>query len=63
MLAALLAALREGATPSDLRARSPSALRIAHFSTGNDHSDWESAHHTFSYAKAAYTIAGDPRRG
>ena len=46
MLAALLAALREGATPSDVRARSPSALRIAHFSTGNDHSDWESPHHS-----------------
>jgi hypothetical protein len=28
------------------------APRIAHFSTGNDHSDWESTHHTFSYAKA-----------
>jgi hypothetical protein len=28
-------------------------LRIAHFGTGNDHSDWDSAHHTFSYANAA----------
>jgi hypothetical protein len=28
-------------------------LRIAHFGTSNEQSDWESAHHTFSYANAA----------
>jgi hypothetical protein len=32
------------------------ALRIAHFGTSNDHSDWESAHHTFSYANAAFGL-------
>jgi hypothetical protein len=31
-------------------------LRIAHFGTSNDHSDWESAHHTFSYANAAFGL-------
>ncbi len=58
ILAALLAALREGATPADV-ARAvafAAALRIAHFATSNDHSDWESAHHTFSYANAAFGL-------
>jgi hypothetical protein len=58
ILAALLDALRNGATPSDV-ARAvafAAALRIAHFSTSNDHSDWESAHHTFSYANAAFCL-------
>jgi hypothetical protein len=32
------------------------ALRIAQFGTRNDHSDWESAHHTFTYANAAYHL-------
>jgi nitrite reductase/ring-hydroxylating ferredoxin subunit len=55
IIAALLNALRTGATPTDV-ARAvafAAALRIAHFGTANDHSDWESAHHTFSYANAA----------
>ena len=58
ILAALLDALRNGATPSGV-ARAvafAAALRIAHFSTSNDHSDWESAHHTFSYANATYGL-------
>jgi nitrite reductase/ring-hydroxylating ferredoxin subunit len=58
ILAALLDALRNGATPGDV-ARGvafAAALRIAHFSTSNDHSDWESAHHTFSYANAAFGL-------
>jgi hypothetical protein len=51
---ALVSALGGGATPVDA-ARSvafAAALRIAHFATSNDHSDWESAHHAFSYAHA-----------
>ena len=55
---ALLAALRDGAAPTDV-ARAvafAAAFRIAHFGTGNDHSDWESAHHTFSYANAAFGL-------
>jgi nitrite reductase/ring-hydroxylating ferredoxin subunit len=54
ILTALLAALRDGAAPADI-ARAvafAAALRIAHFGTSNDQSDWESAHHTFSYANA-----------
>jgi nitrite reductase/ring-hydroxylating ferredoxin subunit len=55
---ALLAALRHGAAPADV-ARAvafAAALRIAHFATSNDHADWESAHHTFSYANAAFGL-------
>jgi len=55
ILQALLGALTDGASPADV-ARAvafAAALRIAHFGISNDHSDWESAHHTFSYANAA----------
>jgi nitrite reductase/ring-hydroxylating ferredoxin subunit len=55
---ALIAALGDGATPADI-ARAvafAAALRIAHFGTSNDHSDWESAHHAFSYANAAFGL-------
>jgi nitrite reductase/ring-hydroxylating ferredoxin subunit len=58
ILDALSAALRDGAAPADV-ARAvafAAALRIAHFGTGNEHSDWESAHHTFSYANAAFGL-------
>ena len=58
ILAALLAALRDGAAPADV-ARAvafAAALRIARFATSNDHADWESAHHTFSYANAAFGL-------
>ena len=55
---ALMSALGAGATPADA-ARSvafAAALRIAHFATSNDHSDWDSAHHAFSYAHAAFGL-------
>jgi hypothetical protein len=58
IFAAISTALGAGATPTDV-ARSvafAAALRIAHFGTSNDHSDWESAHHTFTYANAAYGL-------
>jgi nitrite reductase/ring-hydroxylating ferredoxin subunit len=65
ILASLLAALRDGAKPIDV-ARAVSfaaALRIAHFGSGNDHSDWESAHHTFSYANAACSLIARATEG
>jgi hypothetical protein len=65
MLEALSAVLREGATPADV-ARAvafAAALRIAHFGTGNDHSDWESAHHAFSYANAAHGLIARATNG
>ena len=55
---ALLAALREGAAPSELAAALAyaAALRIARFGTANEHSDWESAHHAFTYANALHRM-------
>ena len=51
---ALKAAIRAGASASDL-SRSlayGAALRVARFGNANEHSDWETAHHVFSYANA-----------
>jgi nitrite reductase/ring-hydroxylating ferredoxin subunit len=51
---ALKAAIRAGATPVDL-SRSltyGAALRIARFGNANEHADWETAHHVFTYANA-----------
>jgi hypothetical protein len=50
----LKAAIRAGASPSDL-SRSlayGAALRVARFGNANEHSDWERAHHVFTYANA-----------
>jgi hypothetical protein len=58
IFAALSAALRAGAAPTDV-ARAvafAAALRIAHFGTSNDHSDWETEHHTFTYTNAAHGL-------
>ena len=30
------------------------ALRVARFGTGNEHGDWETAHHVFTYANAVH---------
>jgi nitrite reductase/ring-hydroxylating ferredoxin subunit len=51
---ALKAAIRAGAAPIDL-GRSlayAAALRVARFGNANEHSDWETAHHVFTYANA-----------
>jgi nitrite reductase/ring-hydroxylating ferredoxin subunit len=55
---ALLAAMRAGAAPSELAAALAyaAALRIARFGTANEHSDWESAHHAFTYANALHRM-------
>jgi hypothetical protein len=53
---ALTAAAREGASPADL-GRSlayAAALRVARFGTANEHSDWETAHHVFTYTNALH---------
>jgi hypothetical protein len=51
---ALLKALQEGATATELAGRVAyaAALRIAHFHTHNDLGDWDTAHHTFTFANA-----------
>jgi hypothetical protein len=51
-------AISAGAAPSDL-GRSlayAAALRVAHFGNANEHADWETAHHVFSYANAIHRM-------
>jgi len=55
----LKAAVRAGAAPGDL-GRSlayAAALRVAHFGSANEHSDWETAHHVFTYSNAVHQMA------
>src|SRR5215471_583462 len=51
---ALAAAACDGASPADLSKALAyaAALRIARFGTANEHSDWETAHHVFTYTNA-----------
>jgi nitrite reductase/ring-hydroxylating ferredoxin subunit len=55
---ALKAAIRAGAAPADL-GRSlayGAALRVARFGNANEHADWETAHHVFTYASAVHQM-------
>jgi nitrite reductase/ring-hydroxylating ferredoxin subunit len=55
---ALKAAVRAGAAPADL-GRSlayAAALRVARFGNANEHADWETAHHVFTYANAVHQM-------
>jgi len=57
-LEALAAAIRSGASPADL-GRSlayAAARRVAHFGNANEHGDWETAHHVFTYANAVHQM-------
>jgi nitrite reductase/ring-hydroxylating ferredoxin subunit len=56
IIAALEAAAQDGATAADLgRALAyAAALRVARFGTANEHADWETAHHVFTYANAVH---------
>jgi nitrite reductase/ring-hydroxylating ferredoxin subunit len=53
---ALKAAAQAGASPADLgRALAyAAALRVARFGAANEHADWETAHHVFTYANAVH---------
>jgi len=53
---ALTVAARDGASPADLgqALAYAAALRVARFGTANEHSDWETAHHVFTYANAVH---------
>ena len=53
---ALKRAIAEGARPTDLsRALAyAAALRIARLGTSNEYSDWDNAHHTFTYCNALH---------
>ena len=58
ILEALKAAIRAGAAPADL-GRSlayAAALRVARFGNANEHADWETAHHVFTYANAVHQM-------
>jgi nitrite reductase/ring-hydroxylating ferredoxin subunit len=55
---AIKAAIRAGAAPPDL-GRSlayAAALRVARFGSANEHADWETAHHVFTYANAVHRM-------
>src|SRR5271165_6113781 len=57
---AIRAAVRDGAAPEDL-GRSlayGAALRMARFGNANEHTDWETAHHVFTYANALCQMLG-----
>jgi nitrite reductase/ring-hydroxylating ferredoxin subunit len=55
---ALKAAIHSGATPADLgRSLAYGAvLRVARFGNANEHADWETAHHVFTYANAVHQM-------
>ena len=57
---AIKAAVCAGAAPADLgRALAyGAALRVARFGNANEHSDWETAHHVFTYANALCQMLG-----
>jgi hypothetical protein len=52
----LLTAVRQGCSSEELGGivAYAAALRIAQFSTNNDFGDWDSAHHTFTFANAVH---------
>ena len=55
---AIKAAVCAGAVPTDL-GRSlayGAALRVARFGNANEHADWETAHHVFTYANALHRM-------
>ena len=58
IVAALRGAISEGAAPVDLgRALAyAAALRVARFGTANEVSDWETAHHVFTYCNALHQL-------
>src|SRR3954452_17684756 len=60
LLDALKMALAAGAEPQDLsRALCyAAALRVAWFSTSNEFSDWDEAHHAFTYCHALHRLTG-----
>ncbi|MHC3436716.1 Rieske (2Fe-2S) protein [Natrialbaceae archaeon A-gly3] len=49
-------AIRDGATTEDLAAEvaRAAATRVAQFGTANEFSDWNTVHHTFTYANAVH---------
>jgi nitrite reductase/ring-hydroxylating ferredoxin subunit len=58
IVTALKGAVLAGASPPDVgRALAyAAALRVARFGNANEHADWETAHHIFTYANAAHQL-------
>jgi nitrite reductase/ring-hydroxylating ferredoxin subunit len=58
IVGALMSALRDGATATDLsRAVAyAAALRVAFFGISNEHSDWDTALHCFTYCNAVHQL-------
>jgi hypothetical protein len=58
IVAALRASICDGAAPAELgRALAyAAALRVARFGTANEVSDWETAHHVFTYCNALHQL-------
>ncbi|WOH48435.1 Rieske (2Fe-2S) protein [Bradyrhizobium sp. sBnM-33] len=55
---ALKGAIRAGAAAADLgqSLAYAAALRVARFGNANEHADWETAHHVFTYANAVHQM-------
>lgn len=55
---ALKEAIRAGAAPADLgqSLAYAAALRVARFGNANEHADWGTAHHVFTYANAVHQM-------
>ncbi len=55
---AIKAAIRAGAAPADLgqSLAYAAAVRVARFGNANEHADWETAHHVFTYANALHQM-------
>jgi hypothetical protein len=55
---AMKAAIRAGAASTDLgqSLAYAAALRVARFGNANEHADWETAHHVFTYANALHQM-------
>jgi len=53
---AMLAALRDGCAPADLggAVAYTAALRVARFPVSNEYGDWDTAHHSFTFANAVH---------
>ncbi|MEH2557496.1 nitrite reductase/ring-hydroxylating ferredoxin subunit [Bradyrhizobium algeriense] len=58
IVAALKEAIRAGAAPADLgqALAYAAALRVARFGNANEHADWATAHHVFTYANAVHQM-------
>ena len=55
---AIKAAIGAGAAPADLgqSLAYAAAVRVARFGNANEHADWETAHHVFTYANALHQM-------